>query len=133
MLHQTLESLRDDIRERPATDEVALSPTLRTILARQSLIMSVMFHLTEMMEDLLLASGKPRRFLFDNLNVRDTLPERGARGRLEISGGPLPAARGSVGGHQRHGLPASASLGGGGGAPSWRSWRGCFSWPVFRG
>src|SRR5215210_1618072 len=98
MLHQTLESLRDDIRERPATDEVALSPTLRTILARQSLIMSVMFHLTEMMEDLLLASGKPRRFLFDNLNVRDTLPERGARGRLEISGGPLPAARGSVGG-----------------------------------
>src|SRR5215210_3716353 len=26
MLHQTLESLRDDIRERPATDEVALPP-----------------------------------------------------------------------------------------------------------
>src|SRR5215210_5768325 len=54
-LHQTLEDLRGDIRERPATDEVALSPTLRTILARQSLLMSAMFNLTQMVEDLLLA------------------------------------------------------------------------------
>jgi hypothetical protein len=87
MLHQTLESLRDDIRERPAADEVALSPTLRTILARQSLIMSVMFNLTGMMEDLLLASGKPRKPLFDELDVRDALPARGAQGRLATPGG----------------------------------------------
>ena len=93
MLHQTLESLRDDIRERPATDEVALSPTLRTILARQSLIMSVMFNLTGMMEDLLLASGKPRKPLFDELDVRDALPARGAQGRLGTPGRTLPAAR----------------------------------------
>jgi hypothetical protein len=93
MLHQTLESLRDDIRERPAADEVALSPTLRTILARQSLIMSVMFNLTGMMEDLLLASGKPRKPLFDELDVRDALPARGAQGRLATPGRTLPAAR----------------------------------------
>jgi hypothetical protein len=93
MLHQTLESLRDDLKERPAADGVALSPTLRTILARQSLIMSVMFHLTGMMEDLLLASGKPRKSVFDELDVRDALPERKRQGRLGISGGLLPAVR----------------------------------------
>ncbi len=86
-LHETLESLRGDIRERPAsTDEVALSPTLRTILARQSLLMSAMFNLTEMVEDLLLASGKPRKPLFEDLGMRGTLPERPVRDQLEIPG-----------------------------------------------
>ena len=89
-LHQTLESLRGDIRERPATDEVALSPTLRTILARQSLLMSAMFNLTEMVEDLLLASGKPRKPFFEDLGTRDTLPESQAQVRLGISGGIPP-------------------------------------------
>jgi PASTA domain len=88
MLHQSLESLRDDIRERPATNEVALSPALRTILARQSLIMSVMFNLTGMMEDLLLASGKPRKPFFGELNVTDALPARGEQGRLGTPGSP---------------------------------------------
>jgi len=78
-LHQTLESLREDIRERTATDEVALSPTLRTILARQSLLMSAMFNLTEMVEELLLASGKPRKPLSEDLRIHDALPEREAR------------------------------------------------------
>src|SRR5919199_3035786 len=54
-LHQTLDSLREDIRGRPAMYDVALSPTLRTILARQSLIMSALINLTERVEDLLLA------------------------------------------------------------------------------
>jgi len=78
-LHQTLENMREDIRERPATDEVALSPTLRTILARQSLLMSTMFNLTEMVEDLLLASGKPRKPLSEDLRIGDALPEHRAR------------------------------------------------------
>jgi len=90
-LHQTLESLRGDIRERPATDDVALSPTLRTILARQSLIMSAMFNLTEMVEDLLLASGKPRKPLSEDLGIQDALPEPRARDRLGISGSIPPA------------------------------------------
>jgi excisionase family DNA binding protein len=92
-LHETLESLRGDIKERPATDEVALSPTLRTILARQSLLMSAMFNLTEMMEDLLLASGKRRKPLFEDLKIgrHDTLPERPARDQLEIAG-TVPAS-----------------------------------------
>ncbi|MDP9409581.1 MAG: hypothetical protein M3P70_03610, partial [Actinomycetota bacterium] len=68
-LHETLENLRGDLRERPATDEVALSPTLRTILARQSLLISAMFNLTGMVEDLLLASGKRRKPMFDDLSV----------------------------------------------------------------
>ena len=45
-LHRSLDDLRGDIREHPVAEEVALSPTLRTILARQSLIMSAMFNLT---------------------------------------------------------------------------------------
>jgi hypothetical protein len=90
-LHQTMEGLRGDIRERPAMDEVALSPTLRTILARQSLIMSAMFNLTGMVEDLLLASGKPRKSLSEDLGITDTLPERLARERLGLPGGITPS------------------------------------------
>ena len=87
-LHETLESLRGDLKERPATDEVALSPTLRTILARQSLLMSAMFNLTEMVEDLLLASGKRRKPLFGELGMGkpDPLPGPRAKGPLEITG-----------------------------------------------
>jgi excisionase family DNA binding protein len=85
-LHQSLEGLQRDVREHPVAEEVALSPTLQTILARQSLIMSAMFNLTEMVEDLLLASGKPRRPIFDNLATREAMPEPPARGRLEIPG-----------------------------------------------
>jgi hypothetical protein len=94
-LHQTLESLRGDIRDRPASDEVALSPTLRTILARQSLLMSAMFNLTEMVEDLLLASGKPRKALSEDLGSREVLPEHQTRDRLGISGG-IPPARHAI-------------------------------------
>jgi DNA-binding transcriptional MerR regulator len=85
-LHQTLESLRGDIRERPARDEVAFYPTLRTILARQSLLMSAMFNLTEMMEDLLLASRKPRKRFSEDLGIGYALPEPQARERLVIPG-----------------------------------------------
>jgi excisionase family DNA binding protein len=60
-LHDTLEDLRGELRERPATGEVALSPALRTVLARQSLMLSAMFNLTGMVEDLLFASGRPRK------------------------------------------------------------------------
>jgi len=91
-LHQTLESLRGDIRDRPASDEVALSPTLRTILARQSLLMSVMFNLTEMVEDLLLASGKPRKSLSEGPGTGDALPKLQARDRLGIPGSSPTAA-----------------------------------------
>ncbi len=102
-LHQTLEGLRGDIRERPAMDEVAHSPTLRTILARQSLIMSAMFNLTGMVEDLMLASGKPRKSLSEDLGITEALPERQARERLGIPDGithsthaVTAAVRGSV-------------------------------------
>jgi len=60
-LHDTLEDLRGDLRAKPATGEVALSPALRTILARQSLMLSAMFNLTGMVEDLLLNNGKNRK------------------------------------------------------------------------
>ena len=97
-LHKTLESLKGDIKERPATtDEVALSPTLRTILARQSLLMSAMFNLTEMVEDLLLASGKRRKPLFEDLGMRDPLSESPTRDQLEIAGTvPANAVSGAV-------------------------------------
>ncbi|MBA2619265.1 MAG: helix-turn-helix domain-containing protein [Rubrobacter sp.] len=60
-LHDTLEDLRGDLRTKPATGEVALSPVLQTILARQSLMLSAMFNLTGMVEDLILNNGKTRK------------------------------------------------------------------------
>ena len=61
-LHESLEDLRGDLRSKPATTgEVALSPALRTILARQNLMLSALFNLTGMVEDLLLSHDRPRR------------------------------------------------------------------------
>lgn len=83
-LNETLENLREDLRDnKPTTsEEVVLSPTLRTILARQSLMLPAMFNLTGMVEDLLVASGKPRRTVFDDLRV--AAPE----GTAPLPGGP---------------------------------------------
>jgi hypothetical protein len=61
---------RGDIRERPPTDEVAFSP----ILARLSLLLTAMFNLTGMVEDLLLVSGKPRKLLSEKFGIGDALP-----------------------------------------------------------
>ena len=87
-LHETLENLQGNVRERPTTDEVALpSPTLRTILARQSLLISAVFNLTEMVEELLLASGKPRKTVFrdveDEILKQAPLTEQTDSQRLE--------------------------------------------------
>jgi excisionase family DNA binding protein len=72
-LSETLERLRDN---GPATDEALPSQALRTVLARQSLIMSAMFNLTEMVEELLLASGKPRKAVFEEVEgeIREVAP-----------------------------------------------------------
>jgi len=76
-LHRTVEGLRED---------VSYSPTQRTILARQSLLMSAVFNLTEMVEELLLARGKPRRRMFQGIEPKEVLPERQVKTRLEIPG-----------------------------------------------
>jgi excisionase family DNA binding protein len=76
-LHRTVEDLRED---------VSFSPTQRTILARQSLLMSAVFNLTEMVEELLLASGKPRKRICEDGEARTALPERQAQASLEIPG-----------------------------------------------
>jgi len=84
-LSENLERLRGS--GRPATDEVLPAHALRTILARQNLLISAMFNLTEMVEELLLASGKPRKAVFDD--VEDEIqevappPERSGRQQLE--------------------------------------------------
>jgi hypothetical protein len=87
-LHETLENLQGNVRERPTTEESILpSPTLRTILARQSLLISAVFNLTEMVEELLLASGKPRKTVFrdveDEIQARLLPTEQTERQRLE--------------------------------------------------
>ena len=76
-LHRTVEDLRED---------VSFSPTQRTILARQSLLMSAVFNLTEMVEELLLASGKPRGRIFRDIETKEALPEFPVRASLEIPG-----------------------------------------------
>jgi excisionase family DNA binding protein len=65
-----------------AADEALSSQAMRTVLARQSLIMSAMFNLTEMVEELLLASGKPRKTVFGEVDgeIREVaLPDRAGR------------------------------------------------------
>ena len=76
-LSRTVEDLRED---------VSFAPTLRTILARQSLLISAVFNLTEMVEELLLASGKPRKRVFREIDTTEALPDRPGRARLEIPG-----------------------------------------------
>jgi hypothetical protein len=65
-LSESLERLRSNMRQRPALEESLSSHALRTILARQSLLMSAMFTLTEMVEEIMLSSGKPRKPVFDD-------------------------------------------------------------------
>ena len=73
-LSENLERLRGN--ERPAADEALPSHALRTVLARQNLLISAMFNLTEMVEELLLASGKPRKTVFDEVEgeIREVAP-----------------------------------------------------------
>jgi hypothetical protein len=81
-LSENLESLRGN--ERPPADEALPSHALRTVLARQNLLISAMFNLTEMVEELLLASGKPRKTVFDDVEgeLRGVTPPP-ERARLE--------------------------------------------------
>ena len=82
-LSENLERFRGN--ERPPADEAPPSHALRTILARQNLLISAMFNLTEMVEELLLASGKPRKVLFKDVEgeIRGVAPPP-ERARLEI-------------------------------------------------
>jgi excisionase family DNA binding protein len=78
-LSESLERLRGN---GSAAGEALSSQAMRTVLARQSLLMSAIFNLTEMMEELLLASGKPRKTVFEEIDgeIREvSLPDRAGR------------------------------------------------------
>jgi excisionase family DNA binding protein len=95
-LSESLERLRGN---GSAADEALSSQAMRTVLARQSLLMSAMFNLTEMMEELLLASGKPRKTVFEEVGgeIREVpVPRRGGRlrGRRSVPSGAEPRALG---------------------------------------
>ncbi len=117
-LHDALEGLRESLKEKPAaTEPVHPSPVLQTILARQSLLMSALFHLTGMVEDLLLASGKPRKPVFPDLegSLRrepsfEQAPER-PRLRPAQEAIPVQAARPTA--EARSEVPAQATSRGG--------------------
>src|SRR5215212_10678376 len=99
-LSESLEQLRGN---GSAADEALSSQAMRTVLARQSLIMSAMFNLTEMVEELLLASGKPRKTVFEEVDgdIREVTP---LRSQEEARGG-VPALPRSP-----KSLPGSAAL-----------------------
>ena len=88
----TLSETLKDLQEKTAADDPVSSPALRTMLARQSLLISAVFNLTEMVEELLLANGKPRKTVFGEVagEVRAVtpLPEYRAKRQLEGAGGP---------------------------------------------
>jgi hypothetical protein len=98
-LDRLSESL-EGLRAKPAPDEMLPSHALRTILARQNLLISAMFTLTEMVEELLLASGKPRKAVFEDVEgeIREVTPplERDARPRLVETSKGVPAGTKSV-------------------------------------
>ncbi len=108
-LHETLDNLQGSVRQRPTTDEATLpSPTLRTILARQSLLISAVFNLTEMVEELLIASGKPRKAVFRDveyeIQARLLPTEQTERQRLETPvGTPAAIHRGTLVRRERFG------------------------------
>jgi hypothetical protein len=113
-LSENLERLRGN--ERPAAEEALPSYALRTILARQNLLISAMFDLTEMVEELLLASGKPRKAVFDDVEgeIREVapLPEtpEGVPAATEASlKSSRPARFGSLSRRRRRGLLAILS------------------------
>jgi excisionase family DNA binding protein len=114
-LSENLERLRRD-NERPAAEEALPSYALRTILARQNLLISAMFDLTEMVEELLLASGKPRKAVFDDVGaeIREVAPlpetSEGIAAAREPSLKPSrPARFGSLSRRRRRGLLAILS------------------------
>jgi len=87
-ISESLETLKGN---GSAADEALSSQAMRTMLARQSLVMSAMFNLTEMVEELLLASGKPRKTVFEEVEgeIREVaLPDRAGRLRTR---GAVPA------------------------------------------
>lgn len=94
-LSRDLESLKGD----PKSLEEASSPhALRTILARQSLLMSSVFNLTDMVETLLRSTGQPRPGYGDG-EVGSEL--RGANGAaVGIEGSQARLARSRPGGHE---------------------------------
>ena len=79
-LSESLEKLRGN---GSAADEALSSQAMRTVLARQSLIMSAMFNLTEMVEELLLANGKPRKTVFEEVDgkIREVAAPRHVQSR----------------------------------------------------
>ena len=81
-LHRTVEDLRED---------VSFSTTQQTILARQSVLMSAVFNLTEMVEELLFASGKPRKRIYHDIETKDVRPESQVQARLGIPGEVAPS------------------------------------------
>jgi hypothetical protein len=115
-LSESLEKLRS--QERPAKDEAFLSHAIRTILARQNLLISAMFNLTQMVEEILIASGKPRKAVFDD-DVEDAFKEvaheRSLRRQLETPKGAAAFAEPTVGAHYLDRLSLSYTTGRGAG------------------
>ncbi|MDQ3507183.1 MAG: PASTA domain-containing protein [Actinomycetota bacterium] len=103
-LSRDLEGLRGDPK---ALEEASFPHALRTILARQSLLMSAVFNLTEMVETLLRSTGQPRaRAGFDDEEGSEL---RGVDGAVGIGDSETRLARSRPGGRHRIRLSSSSS------------------------
>lgn len=90
-LSEALETSQSSLKP---TENVPTPQALHVILARQSLLVSAVFNLTEMMEELLAANGRPRKPALDYLDEQSRL--QAAEFPAERSG-ELPALRGIAG------------------------------------
>jgi excisionase family DNA binding protein len=96
-LSESLEKLKSN---GSAADEALSSQAMRTVLARQSLMLSALFNLSEMVEELLLANGKPRKVVFEEVEgeIREVTPLSGTtvrpRTRRAMSARTDPSRKG---------------------------------------
>lgn len=90
-LSEALETSQSSLKP---NENVPTPQALHVILARQSLLVSAVFNLTEMMEELLAANGRPRKPALDYLDEQSRL--QAAEFPAERSG-ELPALRGIAG------------------------------------
>lgn len=90
-LSEALETSQSSLKP---TENVPTPQALHVILARQSLLISAVFNLTEMMEELLAANGRPRKPALDYLDEQSRL--QAAEFPAERSG-ELTALRGIPG------------------------------------
>ncbi len=103
LLAERLDRLSEVLeRVRAAPDPTEVTPsshTLRLVLARQSLLISAVFNMTAMLEELLAANGRPRREVFGDVGSEIRTSEESSLQLLERRSDALDGQHENNGSH----------------------------------